>query len=628
MSDHTCDINQGPLDEDGRPLLPNWAELRKSFREDSESVADDVATFDYARLMETMPRLALEAAEFLLADPDASERRQRLLLDQELAEYSPEIDAVARFGVVSAASKKEVRLDRLTGLLNSAGAIRGAHAAIAGNWHELVPADFGPDEVPEASDSPETETPTQPPLPPIPSDQGIKRPLKVIENMFAQMEGPDRRQFADEVVRQVETATPGYRYQRQRDTWWSRRFLSKPLAVSASLIALGLFCGAAGTAYRYASRLAEYEQLHEELGLNEPVTTGEFAVVGSNKLVMDARIDRQVVQRVVLRPKPGTEVILYEQKIRPTELAESIHNITVEHSYDVGDRQRYDVHVEFIPFPDVAQYFPDALRKKATSIDILPQLGVVVGLQRRVQFDVPVQLDAKSEYHDLRGRSFINGWMAVMLRARGTQDWWVQNQEHPVELREGQSFFVPCRLGDVEAETYEMVAIVVESRDEFSLPQTRVQRLEQIAPRSVWLEEIRQTLELIQLDAESDVSTPPSPVVQITQPEDGAAIEGIYAEVTIKVELPGSGPPLVYVRPVTGASKWYLQEEVEPAEQPGTFVARIQVGDSNTMPSTRFQIVSVVVSDETRRAELGKLLMRPDLPEGFPTSEFVTVIRQ
>lgn len=152
MKDGPFHMNHGPLDEDGRPLLTNWAEVRRSLHDGFDSVGDDPASLDYSRLIETMPRLALESADFLLSDADASERRQRLLLDMQVAEYLPEIDAVSSMGVVSAVNERSVSLQRLCGLLNSPGAIRGAHAAIAGDEDELVPASFGPDENTGGSD--------------------------------------------------------------------------------------------------------------------------------------------------------------------------------------------------------------------------------------------------------------------------------------------------------------------------------------------------------------------------------------------------------------------------------------------------------------------------------------------
>ncbi|MCA9063852.1 MAG: hypothetical protein KDA96_12355, partial [Planctomycetaceae bacterium] len=438
-------------------------------------------------------------------------------------------------------------------------------------------------------------------------------------------------QAVDEIVRHVEARIPGYRCRRQRDTLLARNVLSRPSSLVAVLVALVLFCGAAGTAYRYADRFAEYEKLKVELGLDEPVKTGDFAVVGRTTLAMDARIDTRVVQRVVFRPKPTQEEVLYNREQRPTELTEIFFNVSLRHQYDVHESLHTEAEIEFVPFADVAQSFPEPLRRRTTMIDVISRLGLVTDLQQQVQFDMTNRLERRREGNELKGISFVDGWMAVLLRASEseTTDWHLQNFGEPVELHAGQSFFVPCHLGDLRASSYEMAAIVVGSRNDLAVGMTQVQRLEQITPRGMQNEPFRETLRLEGPDGPVEGGfAPPQSVVQITHPEDGASIDGIYAEVKIITKVPEPGLPLVYVRPVAGGSKWYLQEEVEQADQPGEFVARIQVGDSNTISATRFQIVSVVVPDADRRAELSKILMRPELPEGFPRSEFLTITRQ
>src|SRR5438270_12225285 len=85
-------------------------------------------------------------------------------------------------------------------------------------------------------------------------------------------------------------------------------------ALAMLLVAVILATAGAGySGYRLgrAKQIAQFKQLQQELGLDQPVRTEGFAMTGPDTLILTAEINKRSIQRVVFHPLPGENQEVY-----------------------------------------------------------------------------------------------------------------------------------------------------------------------------------------------------------------------------------------------------------------------------------------------------------------------------
>lgn len=113
-------------------------------------------------------------------------------------------------------------------------------------------------------------------------------------------------------------------------------------------------------------------------------------------------------------------------------------------------------------------------------------------------------------------------------------------------------------------------------------------------------------------------------ILSISSPKDGTKVIQLD-DVEGRIG-PGQGWPIVFVRPVVDGEPWYVQAAIEDVSE-GQFTASAHFGNGHTKPGTRFRLVAVAARDRKHAAKFAPGARLAKLPEGFPRSSIVTVLR-
>lgn len=253
----------------------------------------------------------------------------------------------------------------------------------------------------------------------------------------------------------------------------------KKTARLVSALVLGVFSLGGGIgwgAYQLGRTevIAQVQTLLDQLGLRKPIQTEGFLLSARDTLVLDARIDRRSIHRVVFRPLPGEEHVLYEAD----EPQAGFEDVRAEHKYSLHDPwagKRVTAEVEFVPFDDLPEdLLPSAenlVRRR--EILITNTLGLVLdpASTEAVRLDMPEQLTmSEEELYHVHGLALADGAVYVLVRAVGAGQtvWNVQNYGRGTEVRAGQLFTVESFF--VQAEQFEVMAILVPSASDWPFP--------------------------------------------------------------------------------------------------------------------------------------------------------------
>lgn len=213
-----------------------------------------------------------------------------------------------------------------------------------------------------------------------------------------------------------------------------------------------IFVAASGAGYVYgrAAIIAKIEVLLAQLGLKEPITTQGFVVTAPDTLSLSATIDKRSIKKVIARPLPGQEEVLYDA-------AEAEDGVTTVHATKVYSRQGpwvgkvFKAEVEFVPFGDLPPALLPPKERLTVNRDILvtPALGIVLDPgSEPVSLDITDTLHTRADgRYDIRGVSHQDGTLFVLVRHEVEAGLWrLQNQGKGLQVHAGDLFIVPCEF--------------------------------------------------------------------------------------------------------------------------------------------------------------------------------------